>query len=128
MNLFYALWVFNKPTRWPHEPLPSAKFSSEAMKNSQMSWLGHSCVVAKLSDLVIVTDPVFSRPSPFPFAFAKPFQYTHTPSADDFDAIDVLLISHDHYDHLDYKSMLALHSKVKKFLVPLGVKQHLLKW
>ncbi len=128
LNLFYALWFFNNPKRWPNKPLPSGKFKSEAMKNGQMSWLGHSCVRAKFSDMVIVTDPVFHRPSPLPFAFAKPFQYTHTPSADDFDSIDVIVISHDHYDHLDYESILELRSKVKNFLVPLWVKQHLLKW
>ncbi len=128
MNLFYALWIFNKPRRYPHKDLPSAKFSSAKMKNWEMSWLGHSCVVAKLSDMVIVTDPVFKRPCPIPFAFAKPFPYTHTPSAADFDSIDIVLISHDHYDHLDYRSILELKSKVKHFLVPLWVKQHLLKW
>ena len=39
LNLLYALWFFNKPTRWPHDPLPSKKFSSENMKNGEMSWL-----------------------------------------------------------------------------------------
>ncbi len=128
MNLLYALWIFNKPERWPDKPLPSEKFSSKNMENGQMSWLGHSCIVAKLSDMIIVTDPVFNRPSPLPFAFAKPFQFQHTPGADDFDTIDVIVISHDHYDHLDYKSIVSLKSKTKYFLVPLWVKQHLLKW
>ena len=128
MNLFYALWIFNKPTKWPNKQLPSAKFSSDTMANDQMTWLWHSCVVAKLSDMVVVTDPVFNRPSPIPFAFAKPFQYIYTPSPEDFWNIDVVVISHDHYDHLDYKSILKLKSKTKHFLVPLWVKQHLLRW
>ncbi len=53
---------------------------------------------------------------------------THVPSVDDLPYIDAVLISHDHYDHLDYKAIKQVKDKVGHFYVPLGVKAHLLRW
>ncbi|WP_343218576.1 MBL fold metallo-hydrolase [Campylobacter concisus] len=55
--------------------------------------------------------------------------YEHAITASDYpEVIDIALISHDHYDHLDYKTILELKDRIAKFLVPLGVKAHLIKW
>lgn len=49
----------------------------------------------------------------------------HTPTVDELSALDAVLISHDHYDHLDYKTILQIDAKTQRFIVPLGVKAHL---
>ena len=68
------------------------------------------------------------RPLPMPIG-GKPFAYEHAITASDYpEVIDIVLISHDHYDHLDYKTILELKGRICKFLVPLGVKAHLVKW
>lgn len=53
---------------------------------------------------------------------------THPPQISELPAIDAVLISHDHYDHLDYKAIKELNGKVGHFYVPLGVKAHLQRW
>ena len=83
----------------------------------------------KTSNVTIITDPVFHRASPLSFLGPKPFDMTNIPRIDDLpEKIDVVLITHDHYDHLDYKTIKKIHPKVGKFFVPLGVKSHLIKW
>ena len=68
------------------------------------------------------------RAFPIPLG-GKPFAYEHAITASDYpEVIDIALISHDHYDHLDYKTILELKDRIAKFLVPLGVKAHLVKW
>ena len=94
-----------------------------------MTWFGHSTVLLRVEGINIITDPVFSkRASPFSFAGTKAFNYTHEMLIDSLPAIDYVIISHDHYDHLDYNSIKKLNLITKKFLVPLGVRAHLERW
>ena len=58
----------------------------------------------------------------------KPFPMQPTPEIDQLPPMDVVMISHDHYDHLDHLSIKKLASQVKLFLVPLGIRDHLLRW
>ena len=112
----------------PSRPLPSVKLIGNRMKNGEFAWLGHSTILMKLNDKVIITDPVFNNASPIPGS-VKPFKMEHAPSIRNLpNNIDVVLISHDHYDHLDYKAIQDLNNRVSNFLVPLGVKAHLLSW
>ncbi|WP_260865163.1 MBL fold metallo-hydrolase [Shewanella sp. KCT] len=90
--------------------------------------LGHSSILLKIAGQTWLIDPVFSdRASPFSFIGPKRF---HQPpiALEQLPEIDGVLISHDHYDHLDEESIKRLHHKVKRFIVPLGVEQHLLRW
>jgi L-ascorbate metabolism protein UlaG (beta-lactamase superfamily) len=75
----------------------------------------------------IITDPVFYKASPV-FFWWKTFNYTNPPKVENLPELDFVLISHDHYDHLDYKTITEIDSKVKKYLVPLWVSVHLEKW
>lgn len=117
----------------PDKPLPTIKFDKSILtineKNS-VTWFGHSTILIKLDNKIILIDPVFNNASPFSNILGSaPFKYENTISAKDLpDRIDFILITHDHYDHLDYKTIKEIHSKVAKFLVPLGVKAHLMKW
>ncbi len=101
--------------------------ATTTLKNGEFVWLGHSTVLFRTADTTILTDPVFHRATPLSIG-VKPFAMTHTPSANDMPFVDAVLISHDHYDHLDYKAIKQLRHKVGHFYVPLGVKAHLMRW
>ncbi|MDO5651157.1 MAG: MBL fold metallo-hydrolase [Moraxella sp.] len=112
----------------PNEPLPSLPLSENLpLQNNSFTWLGHSTVLFKMGDKTIMTDPVFYRVSPIPIG-GQPYAMTHLPSTADVPALDVVILSHDHYDHLDKRAIDELHERVGKFLVPLGVKAHLVRW
>lgn len=90
--------------------------------------LGHSSVLMKLDGKLVMTDPVFSeRASPVQWAGPKRFHQTPI-TLQDLPNIDVVVISHDHYDHLDKASIKELGDKVGIFLVPLKVGQLLVNW
>lgn len=95
----------------------------------QFTWFGHSTVLLKIEGKNLLIDPVFSNhTSPFSFMGPQAFPYSNTYALEDMPEIDAVLISHDHYDHLDYETFLQLKSLVKKFYVPLGLGAHLERW
>ena len=91
-------------------------------------WLGHSSYFVQLGGQRVLIDPVFSvNAAPIPGA-NKAFEGTNLYTADDMPEIDALLISHDHYDHLDYPSVQAMKPKVRQVIVGLGVGTHFEAW
>jgi N-acyl-phosphatidylethanolamine-hydrolysing phospholipase D len=88
-----------------------------------VTWLGHATCLVRQGDLRILTDPIFSdRASPYqntPVGIARDVPPVY--DAKDLPDIDLCLISHDHYDHLDRDSVLQLKDKVGKWIVPTGV-------
>jgi len=92
------------------------------------TWFGHSTILININGKIILIDPVFSKAaSPVSF-FNKTFDYSNTYSVNDMPDPDIVIITHDHYDHLDYETIKLLKTRAKKFLVPLGVEAHLLRW
>lgn len=90
--------------------------------------LGHSSIFMQLDGKKWLIDPVFSERAS-PFSFIGPKRFHPTPiSLEDLPEIDGVLISHDHYDHLDKATIKHLASTSTQFIVPLGVDKHLLKW
>lgn len=82
------------------------------------SWLGHSSVFLHMGQQNILIDPVFSaRTSPVPFAGPRRFP-GRRPKASDFPEIDLVLVTHSHYDHLDRQTIRALNAQVKHYIVP----------
>ena len=76
----------------------------------------------------ILIDPIFSEYSS-PFSFVGPERFSDFPIfIDDMPNIDIVVISHDHYDHLDYDTTMKMDRKVSKYVVPLGVENHLERW
>ena len=120
-------YLFPPPDKNPSHPIPSLRFDKSTLKNGDFVWLGHSTVLFRTDNLNILTDPVFNRASPIPIG-GKPFEMTETPVIDDLPDIDVVIISHDHYDHLDAQAISDLATRVKLFLVPLGIQPHLERW
>lgn len=116
--------------RTPPRPLPTVKTDLHALEQNQdvMIWLGHSSFFIQLDGKTFLIDPVLSQnASPIPFtnqAFAGTSIYT----AEDLPEIDYLLISHDHWDHLDYSSVSALRDKIGTIVTGLGVGAHFERW
>jgi len=118
--------------RVPKETLPTKKLALDELgkaKELRVTWLGHSTALIEIDGKLVLTDPMFGkRASPFSFTGPKRFAADAPVTAEQLPFIDVVLVSHDHYDHLDYDSILALKEKVGRFLVPLGVGGHLRRW
>lgn len=97
-------------------------------EENHVIWLGHSSVLLKIQGSYVLTDPVFSHnPSPVPFYGAERFHPTPI-SVQDLPEIDIVLISHDHYDHLDKPTIQELKDKVGRFITPLAVGDYLKAW
>ncbi len=125
-------FFFNKPAdtrpsgKIPVQTLTGAQLTSAT--NNTVYRLGHSTVLMKLHDVFWITDPMFSdRASPVQFAGPERF---HAPpiSIDELPPIKGVIISHDHYDHLDHDSIMKLAGKAEYFLTPLGVGDILVDW
>lgn len=114
----------------PEQKVPTKKTDLRQLPANEDSvvWLGHSSYFLKLSTLNILLDPVMSDyASPIP-GVIKAFNGTSNYSVADLPDIDLLFISHDHWDHLDYNTISSLKGRVKRFIVPLGVGAHLSEW
>lgn len=91
-------------------------------------WFGHSSILIKSVEGNILIDPIFSNHAgPVP-GIVRAFPGTKHYHAKDMPPIDVLIISHDHYDHLDYQTLKKLKNQIKMAVVPLGVGAHLVYW
>lgn len=111
------------------QPFLKEEFYAVSNDKLAFSWFGHSSVLLNIGGTAILIDPVFGeRASLFTFMGPKRFNYSNQYTVNQMPQIDVVLISHDHYDHLEYETILALKNKVKHFYVPLGVRAHLEKW
>lgn len=94
----------------------------------QITWFGHSSMLIQMHGMNILVDPVFSRRIS-PVSFAGPKRFADAPvTVGELPDIDILIISHDHYDHLDYQVIKEIDKKVERYIVPLGVENHLERW
>lgn len=131
-GVFKALrdFLFTETERTPDKPIPADKIDlySLDIKEDILVWFGHSSCFVQLEGKRILIDPVFSQAaSPLPFV-NKPFKGTDIYSATDIPDIDYLIITHDHWDHLDYPTVKALKLRIKQVICPLGVGEHFERW
>jgi L-ascorbate metabolism protein UlaG (beta-lactamase superfamily) len=115
--------------RVPQGPLPSVNplegWRRPAESGLRATWLGHSTVLVEIDGWRALTDPVWGpRASPTRFAGPKRFQPVPVPMSE-LPPLDVVLISHDHYDHLDYTTMRLLRRMSVPIVTSLGVGAHL---
>lgn len=124
-------FLFEKKERLiPTASIPAVKTDLKSLDKGQdeVVWLGHSSYYIQLGGKRVLIDPVFS-PSAAPVSFAnKAFAGTNQYTAEDMPEIDYLLISHDHWDHLDYPTIMALKPKVKAIVCGLGVGSYFAEW
>lgn len=113
----------------PAEKLPFVKTDLKKLPAhaNVLVWLGHSSLYMQADDKKIAVDPVLAAASPVPFV-NRPFPGTNPYQPDDLPDLDYLLITHDHWDHLDYKTVRNLRNRVQKVICPLGVGAHLEYW
>ncbi|MFF5301927.1 MBL fold metallo-hydrolase [Streptomyces sp. NPDC013161] len=105
-----------------------ADLARPAATGLRLTWMGHSSVLAEIDGHRVLFDPVWGeRCSPFPFAGPKRLHPAPLPIAA-LGPVDVVVISHDHYDHLDMPTIKALADTDTLFAVPLGVGAHLEHW
>ncbi|MBV7694389.1 MBL fold metallo-hydrolase [Streptomyces sp. TRM70350] len=134
--LGFAKTYFGKDARnrrTPHGAVPlhtttAADLARPPATGLRLTWLGHSSVLAEIDGQRVLFDPVWGeRCSPFAFAGPKRLHPVPLPLTA-LGAVDVVVISHDHYDHLDMPTIKALAGTDTLFAVPLGVGAHLEHW
>lgn len=124
-------WYSKSNHATPAEPLPTVARSAESlapMSELGVTWFGHSTLMVDIDGKRFLIDPVWgARTAPFSWVGPKRF---HDPVAalSDLPKVDAVLISHDHYDHLDFPTITALAPTGVKFIVPLGIGAHLEYW
>ncbi|MFT6558850.1 MBL fold metallo-hydrolase [Sneathiella sp.] len=130
-GFFDFLFKVRLQSNWPDEnalakmpPTPRvsvdiASITSPPDNDLQVTWIGHSTLLIQFDGINILTDPMFSERAS-PFSFAGPKRYTAPAlSIDQLPDIDAVIISHNHYDHMDLATIQAIGNKTK-WLVPLG--------
>jgi len=123
----------NKKEKAPAQPLPILPFDKATFlapsESSKFIWYGHSVILMRINGKTILIDPMLgSDATPIAPTANKRFSENTLDLIDDFPEIDLIIFTHDHYDHLDYNSVQKLKSKTKQYYVALGVKRHLVSW
>ncbi len=112
----------------PFEKIDPSTLTVQSTGITRITWLGHSACLLEMDGKRILFDPMLG-PSPSPLPFFGPKRFSSLPIAiDELPDIDAVVISHDHYDHLDYESIIKLKNKTTHFYAPLGVGAHLEAW
>ena len=124
-------FLFCRRNRKPSSILPAQNvdlnhFNRNGNDQLNVTWLGHSSLMINIDGYKILTDPVFEKK----ISFLGPTRYNGKVPTEIFDLpeIDVVLLSHNHYDHLNKYSIQAIKDKVKLFITPLAVGTQLKKW
>ena len=123
----------NRSVRAPKQNLPIIAFDKTAFlehsERAKLIWYGHSVVLLRIAGQTVLIDPMFGANTtpiaPFP---TMRFSENTIDLISEFPEIDLILLTHDHYDHLDLASISKLRHKTKHFFVALGVKRHLTGW
>ncbi|MBB6328373.1 L-ascorbate metabolism protein UlaG (beta-lactamase superfamily) [Algoriphagus iocasae] len=121
------------PTRVPDFEIPIVKVDSIDLTKTniptRLIWFGHSAFLLQIDGKNILLDPMLSEvPAPHPMLGKKRFSKELPIQIEELPQIDMIIFSHDHYDHLDYESVQKLMGKTKEFYVPFGVGSHLEAW
>jgi L-ascorbate metabolism protein UlaG (beta-lactamase superfamily) len=126
-------WMKSGDNTTPTEALPVVQrqktdFETSPASGLRITWIGHSTSLVEIDGARVLLDPVWSdRTSPI--SWVGPKRFSSTPLAlEDLPVIDVVLISHDHFDHLDKSTVTKLAKGGVKFIVPLGVGARMQGW
>ncbi|QWH06659.1 MBL fold metallo-hydrolase [Bacillus mycoides] len=108
-------------------PIVLSNKNNESLES--VTWFGHSASLLKIEGKKLLLDPMFGdASSPFPVFNSKRYSGAFSLEHDELQEIDAIIISHNHYDHLNYKSIMRLKDRAKHFYVPTGIAQYLIKW
>lgn len=117
----------------PRSALPIREFDKNAFlkasEKAKLIWYGHSVILMRLNNQTILIDPMLGGDaSPIAPTKTKRFSTNSLSIINELPEIDLMVITHDHYDHLDLESIKKLKAKTKHFYTSLGVKRHLIRW
>ncbi|RXT07153.1 MBL fold metallo-hydrolase [Ammoniphilus sp. CFH 90114] len=126
-------YIKGNPNRRPKQLIPMKKpailLTNPDKHQPTITWLGHSAFILEINGKRLLLDPMLGMaPSPLPSIGGKRYSEKPPVEVEDIPPIDAVLLSHDHYDHLDYGTILKLKPKVRTFITPLGVGAHLERW
>ncbi len=125
--------LFRRKGRYPSADIPVIPFDEKkflaAGDEVRFIWYGHSVFLIRIGDKTLLIDPMLGPDaSPIPPFSVKRFSKNTLALIDEFPPIDLVLLSHDHYDHLDLASIRKLTNKTARWFVALGVSRHLESW
>ncbi|RZJ74670.1 MAG: MBL fold metallo-hydrolase [Flavobacterium sp.] len=129
-GIIYDMLFEEHPRLSPVDSIPSQKVDLKNLPADKdvLVWFGHSSYFIQLDGKRLLVDPVFSgNASPIP-GTVKAFKGTDRYKVEDLPDIDYLVISHDHYDHVDYETLIKLKTKIKKVICGLGVGADFEEW
>lgn len=128
-------WFGGKQVREPAQPFPVypvdiARAFPKGKDGIFATWLGHSSVLLQIGGARVAIDPVLGTDvSPVPWLYSiRRFQEKSPVQASELPELDAVFLTHDHYDHLDKASVLALASRTRWFVAPRGVGDLLVSW
>ena len=132
-DMFKTLWDIVCPTKGylvPEQAILHQKTDLYALDPSEnvVVWMGHSSFYLQMHGKRLLIDPVFSAYASPVFFINRAFAGSNVYHAEDIPPLDALVLSHDHWDHLDYATVMALKPKVQAVLCPLGVGAHFEAW
>ncbi len=133
LKIAYAFLTTEVPNGTPKNDLKVEKTDSiniaNYKDNGRLIWFGHSSFLIQIEGKNILLDPMFGKvAAPHPLLGASRFHKEFPLAVEKLPKIDAVLFSHDHYDHLDYETILKIKGKASHFFVPLGVGVHLESW
>lgn len=123
-------FLFSSKPKEPLTKIPTIKTNLKALDPNEnvLIWMGHSSYFMQLDGKKLLVDPVLSgNASPLSFT-TKAYKGTDIYSTDDIPEVDFLFLSHDHWDHMDYRTLKELRSKIKHIITGLGNGAHLEHW
>jgi L-ascorbate metabolism protein UlaG (beta-lactamase superfamily) len=129
MKMFSAMGQYAQGGQTPDVELPVAEpgFGSTS-RELQATWLGHSSTLLDIDGVRLLTDPVLSK-RVAPSQWVGPARFHKAPlTAEELPELDAVLLSHDHYDHLDHGTLQVLAKAQCRIITPLGVGAHLELW
>jgi hypothetical protein len=133
MKLAYAFFTAKVENGTPEKDLKTSKIDSTDVANyngaARLVWFGHSAFLLQLDGKTILLDPMLGKvAAPHPLLGGNRFNKEAPLSIEKLPKIDAVIFSHDHYDHLDYETVLKIKDKTNHFYVPLGIRVHLEAW
>jgi hypothetical protein len=125
-------YIKGNPKSKPSSPLAIQQIDTRVLEHhdqTNITWLGHSAVLLRIGGKNVLIDPMLSnKVLPFPFIGGKRFSGKPPIEISAIPEMDVILITHNHYDHLNRESIMQLKEKTHQFIVPEGVASYLVNW
>lgn len=129
LGSMYDFMFRNNPNLTPKTEIPTIKTDLWQLSRDKdvLIWFGHSSYLIQVDGKRLLIDPVFVEAAPVGFV-NRPFKGTDVYKPEDIPEVDYVIISHDHWDHLDYKTIMQLKDRIGKVICGLGVGEHFEYW